>query len=387
MSSLRARLRAGPRTVDDEPFERWATTRATDAVTPTMRPSGAKTRVDVLRTPGASGGWNASTRVTPGDSAMASGGERRRRRRASAWDDAREGEWLERDGTTRASTSSRCDVGGASAVKPTKMGTTEGCETPTIRTQRERVRVALTTPDARRRRVSGERAERDGRDATVDGSRSGSGSVSKGKANSSEDVDVEEEVLRILRDVVREAKAAHERVARAACDAADVGIETPVVDAVDARESGNPSKTRVFGRRALVVFASFVFGVIHGRVSAPRVALARAPDVHQSASPIIIQPDRASRFRLDDDVLDASWTAALDRARAVHDAATDEALRKSVRIAAKRARAARKDALALADETSDTVLLTDSTCRAARAFAHLRRAVDVAAPSSPPTDA
>lgn len=387
MSSLRTRLRAGPTTVDDEPFERWATTRATDAVTPTMRTSGAKTRVDALRTPSASGGWNASTRVTPGDSAMASGGERRRRRRASAWDDARESEWIERDGTTRASTSNSRDVGGASAVKPTKMRTTEGRETPTIQTPRERVRVASTTPDARRRRVSGERAERNDRDATVDGSRSGGGSVSKGKAKSSEDIDVEEEVLRILRDVVREAKAAHERVARASCDARDAGIETPMVDTVDVRESGNPSKTRAFGRRALVVFASFVFGVIHGRVSAPRVALARAPDVHQSPPPTIIQPDRRSRSLLDGDVLDASWTAALDRARAFHDAATDEALRKSVRIAAKRARAARKDALALADETSDTVLLTDSTCRAARAFADLRRVVDAAAPPSPPIDA
>ena len=90
------------------------------------------------RTPSASGGWNASTRVTPGDSARASGGERRRRRRASAWDGARgDSPWIERDGSTRASTSNGRDVGGASAVKPTK-------------TPRERLRVAEFTRRAER---------------------------------------------------------------------------------------------------------------------------------------------------------------------------------------------------------------------------------------------
>ena len=61
--------------------------------------------------------------------------------------------------------------------------------------------------------MSGERAERNDRDATMDCHRDGGGRVSKEKAKSSEDLDVEEEVLRILRDVVRETKAAHERAA------------------------------------------------------------------------------------------------------------------------------------------------------------------------------
>ena len=266
------------------------------------------------------------------------------------------------------------------------------------KTPRERLRVA-NLPDARRGRMSGERAERNDRDATMDGHRGGGGRVSKEKAKSSEDLDVEEEVLRILRDVVRETKAAHERAASAPCEAREA-IETTATDTVDARESSgvlstargsaNPNTTRALGRRALVVFASFVFGAIHGRMNAPSVTVPRASEPHPSSvvQPDVIQPERASRLRLDDDVLHASWLADLDRARAVHDTAADDTIRRRVRIAAKRARDARKDALALAEETStDALLLADSACRAVRAFADLRRAVDTDADAPPSTSA
>ena len=178
--------------------------------------------------------------------------------------------------------------------------------------------------------MSGERAERNDRDATMDGHRGGGGRVSKEKAKSSEDLDVEEEVLRILRDVVRETKAAHERAASAPCEAREA-IETKATDTVEARESSgvlstargsaNPNTTRALGRRALVVFASFVFGAIHGRMNAPSVTAPRASEPHPSSvvQPDVVQPERASRLRLDDDVLHASWLADLDRARVVHD--------------------------------------------------------------------
>ena len=224
--------------------------------------------------------------------------------------------------------------------------------------------------------MSGERAERNDRDATMDCHRDGGGRVSKEKAKSSEDLDVEEEVLRILRDVVRETKAAHERAASAPCEAREA-IETKATDTVEARESSgvlstargsaNPNTTRALGRRALVVFASFVFGAIHGRMNAPSVTAPRASEPHPSSvvQPDVVQPERASRLRLDDDVLHASWLADLDRARVVHDTAADDTIRRRVRIAAKRARDARKDALALAEETStDALLLADSACRA-----------------------
>ena len=223
-----SRVRAGPTTVDDEPFEEMGSDDARDgrgdADDATERERNENDARGDPRTPSASGGWNASTRVTPGDSARVSGGSARRA--ASAWDGAREGDspWIERDGSTRASTSNGRDVGGASAVKPTK-------------TPRERLQ---SRPSGRRRgRMSGERAE-DDRDATMDCHRDG-GRVSKEKAKSSEDLDVEEEVLRILRGAARDSASAEP--ASAPCEAREA-IEIKATDTVKARESSGVLRRR-----------------------------------------------------------------------------------------------------------------------------------------------
>lgn len=89
--------------------------------------------------------------------------------------------------------------------------------------------------------------------------------------------------------------------------------------------------------------------------------------------------ERVAPLTLADLDLDASWIAALDRARIFHDSLMDESARRRLRSAAKRARDARREALNVVANRGDATISTASsnddlasaTCRAVRAFAEL----------------
>jgi hypothetical protein len=198
--------------------------------------------------------------------------------------------------------------------------------------------------------------------------------------------DVEEEVLKILRDVVEETRDERARSNRSSGNEG-TAMMTATAAAGGATIAPAPTPTPNESERAknkssigiAVVIISALIGVLCGctLTLAPTSGVADAV-----VSPPAVTP--SATFDLAGADLDASLMAQLDRARLVHDALTDESHRKRIRVAAKRASLARRAAAERiaasvggeADPAGEQIQLAESTCRAVRAFSELHRAID-----------
>jgi hypothetical protein len=190
---------------------------------------------------------------------------------------------------------------------------------------------------------------------------------------------VEEEVLKILRDVVQETRDERAR-SRGGGDERET-VTTPVAVTNVATPAPRPTVSedeRTKTQSILwiaVVTISLLLGLLCGRMIAATSGVEDAVVRPRSV------PPRVS-FDLAGTDLDASLMAELDRARSIHDTSTDEVHRKRIRIAAKRARDARRVATERiaasvggdADPAREYIQLAESTCRAVRAFSELHRA-------------
>lgn len=212
--------------------------------------------------------------------------------------------------------------------------------------------------------------------------------------------EVEEEVLKILRSVVEDARKERTHAVAVATalstmsshsrnDERTNGLEqsVPALMAYDtaldpnvAIVEGDGTKSRmetaskIRGTYILVFIGAMIFGALCG------CALSLSPRRgHEDPRPVRERVAPKAALTLADLDLDASWIVALDRARIFHNSLTDEGERRRLRSAAKRARDARREALdvvasrraANMDAVASDDELTRATCRAVRAFAEL----------------
>jgi len=394
MASLRAKLRAL------ESFENDATTsEATTTATTTAK--ARRERSGSPRTP-ASGTWNASTRVTgsraPNDSARATAGRRwrdaaRRTRDATAerdeGDGGREGGMRSVVSRARAMRGFADVVEAAAAGREARRGVTVS---PEDAAKAEATTTTATTTTAAKRTpreiiLQRSLAMRRGRlDGDVESTKARAATEEVFKLKKRETNDVEEEVLKILRDVVEETRDERARSNRSSGNEG-TAMMTATAAAGGATIAPAPTPTPNESERAknkssigiAVVIISALIGVLCGctLTLAPTSGVADAV-----VSPPAVTP--SATFDLAGADLDASLMAQLDRARLVHDALTDESHRKRIRVAAKRASLARRAAAERiaasvggeADPAGEQIQLAESTCRAVRAFSELHRAVD-----------
>jgi hypothetical protein len=192
--------------------------------------------------------------------------------------------------------------------------------------------------------------------------------------------DVEEEVLKILRDVVEETR---DERARSSRSSGNEGTAVMTATAAAGGVAPTPNEGETAKNKSSIGITVVIISALIGVLCGCALALVPTSGVDNViASPLAVTP--SVTFDLAGADLDASLMAQLDRARSVHDTLTDETHRKRIRVAAKRARDARRAAAERiaasvggeADPAAEQIQLAESTCRAVRAFSELHRAVD-----------
>jgi len=208
-------------------------------------------------------------------------------------------------------------------------------------------------------------------------------------------LEVEEEVLKILRSVVEDARKERREAVMSTTALPTVCLHSKDDEKAVEQEQSEPvlmssetaldpniavvqgsakrpeieKECRIRGIHMLTFIGAMIFAALCGYGLA--LSLKRGDENTRPSS------ERA--LTLADFDLDASWIAALDRARIFHDSLMDESARRRLRSAAKRARDARREALNVVANRGDATISTASsnddlagaTCRAVRAFAEL----------------
>lgn len=256
----------------------------------------------------------------------------------------------------------------------------------------------LTTP----RRTMEETRARDVRDRELDVNAaravsgsfavvSGEGTATKKTGGQTRDVsfeqdDVEAEVLKILRDVVADAKRARasglDSKSCVKSQDGDDGRDEKALVSISSRgrvKERNESLARMgwdFG--AIIIGSITIAMAVVGFLFGFSVARFRSGngDVGYRISPQVktrVEPATNS-LMLDGIDFEASWNSTLLRAKTLHDSLTDDDARRRIRSAAKRARDARRLALeASSSEEDENDTLVRATCRAVIAFSELER--------------